>query len=124
MPRKLRKYARNILHVRWVSRWKFRKKAQVSKDEVRKGGKKDKPSKLALARAACSAGNHTAVAEGKEGMVRVIRLRMTFRGYKDSVSNDMETYSGTSSRTSQRVVTSEAAARGWAMAALDIRKAF
>ena len=36
----------------------------------------------------------------------------------------LETYSRTAKRLSQKLVASDAAARGWAMAAIDIRKAF
>ena len=49
---------------------------------------------------------------------------MTLRGFKDWDALVLETYSGTAKRSSQKLVASEAAARGWAMAAIDIRKAF
>jgi hypothetical protein len=51
-------------------------------------------------------------------------MRMTLRGFKDWDALMLETYSGTAKRTSQKLVASEAAARGWPMAAVDVRKAF
>ena len=55
---------------------------------------------------------------------RVIRMRLTLRGFKDMDALDLETYAGTSTRTSQRIVTSEAACRGWDLTAIDVKKAF
>ena len=56
--------------------------------------------------------------------VRMIRMRMTLRGFKDLDAEHLDTYAGTSSRSSQRLVTSEAVIRGWALATIDVRKAF
>ena len=56
--------------------------------------------------------------------VRVIRMRLTLRGFKDVDADTITTYAGTSSRLSQRVIVSEAAIRGWAIEALDVKKAF
>ena len=53
-----------------------------------------------------------------------IRMRMTQRGFKDEQADNLKTYSGTSSRTSQRIVVSECACRRWKMATLDLKKAF
>ena len=54
----------------------------------------------------------------------MIRMRMTLRGFKDLDAEHLDTYAGTSSRSSQRLVTSEAVIRGWALATIDVRKAF
>ena len=48
----------------------------------------------------------------------------TLRGFKDRDAPDLDTYAGTSTRTSQRIVTSEAACRGWGLTAIDVKKAF
>ena len=56
--------------------------------------------------------------------VRVVRMRMTLRGFKDLDAGWMQTFAGTSSRIGQRLVASEAAIRGWHMVALDVKKAF
>ena len=45
--------------------------------------------------------------------IRIIRARLTVRGVKDSGKNDADRYAGTSSRSSQKVVVSEAVCRGW-----------
>ena len=55
---------------------------------------------------------------------RVIRMRLTLRGFKDQDAQDLETYAGTSSRASQRVVISEAVCRGWELMTIDVKKAF
>ena len=63
--------------------------------------------------------------KNKQGQkVRVIRMRLTLRGFKDNQAEDLETYAATSSRLSQRIVVSEAAVRGWRMSAMDVKKAF
>ena len=59
-----------------------------------------------------------------DGKVRVVRMRMTLPGIKDRDVLALETYSNTAKQTSQKVVVSEATARGWPLAAIDIRKAF
>ena len=56
--------------------------------------------------------------------VRIIRARLTVRGFKDSGKADVDRYAGTSSRSSQKVVVSEAVARGWDILSADISKAF
>ena len=56
--------------------------------------------------------------------MRIIRARLTVRGFKDSGTFDVDRYAGTSSRSSQKVVVSEAAARGWDILSADISKAF
>ena len=56
--------------------------------------------------------------------VRIIRMRMTLRGFKDKEAEGLVTYAGTSSRPSQRLIVSEAVIRGWPLATIDVRKAF
>lgn len=51
---------------------------------------------------------------------RVVRMRMTLRGLKDGETEGLITYDGTSSRTSQKVVTSEAVCLGWTLATIDV----
>ena len=102
--RKPRRISRNILDVRWVAKWKF-----VKAETVAKGYAKSQ--------------DHSTAARA-DGKVRVIRMRMTLRGFKDWDALMLETYSGTAKRLSQKLVASEAATRGWAMAAIDVRKAF
>ena len=55
--------------------------------------------------------------------VRIIRARLTVRGFKDSGKQDVDRYAGTSSRSSQKVVVSEAVARGWDIFSANISKA-
>ena len=100
--RKWRNLARNILDVRWVAKWKFVKAASASKGYA----------------------IDTTRAITPDGKVRVIRMRMTLRGFKDWDALMLETYSGTATRISHKLVASEAAVRGWAMVAIDVRKAF
>lgn len=57
-------------------------------------------------------------------MVRVIRMRMTQHGFKDSEAEGLLTYAGTSSRVSQRIVVSEVVCRSWTFVAIDVQKAF
>ena len=54
----------------------------------------------------------------------MIRARLTVRGFKDSGNQDVDRYAGTSSRSSQKVVVSEAIARSWEILSADISKAF
>ena len=60
----------------------------------------------------------------KGAWVRTIQARLTVRGFKDSGKFDVDRYAGTSSRSSQKVVVSEAAARGSDILSADISKAF
>ena len=55
--------------------------------------------------------------------VRIVRARLTVRGFKDSGKHDVDRYAGTSSRSSQKVVVSEAVCRGWDILSADISKA-
>ena len=57
--------------------------------------------------------------------IRTIRARMVLHGFKDVVKDDTDTYAGTASRVSQRLLVSEAALHpDWAFATADISKAF
>ena len=55
---------------------------------------------------------------------RIIRARLTIRGFKDRDAHDLIRYAGTSQRYSQRMIVSEAANRGWNIVTTDISKAF
>ena len=55
---------------------------------------------------------------------RIIRARLTIRGFKDQDAHDLVRYAGTSQRYSQRMLVSEAANRGWNLVSTDISKAF
>ena len=55
---------------------------------------------------------------------KVIRARLTVRGFKDVDKGHVATYAGTSQRYSQRIIVSEAVLRGWDLATTDISKAF
>ena len=56
--------------------------------------------------------------------VRVIRMRLTLRGFKDKEAKGLVTYAGTASRLAQKITISEACIRGWPLTAIDVRKAF
>ena len=45
--------------------------------------------------------------------VRIIRMRLTLRGFKDRDADSLQTYSGTAGQLSQRLMVSEACCRGW-----------
>ena len=49
-------------------------------------------------------------------------MRMTLRGFKDQDADVLATFSATGARLSQRIIVSEAVTRGFAMAALDVKK--
>lgn len=55
---------------------------------------------------------------------RIIRMRMTLRGFKDVEAECLITCAGTSSRTSQNIVTSDAVCCGWTLTVIDVKKAF
>ena len=56
--------------------------------------------------------------------MRIIRMRLALRGFKDVDTDAITTYAGTPSRLSQRGIVSEAGVRGWISDALDVKKAF
>ena len=49
---------------------------------------------------------------------------MTVRGFKDTDRGDIDRYAGTSSRSAQKILVSEAVKNGWPICTLDISKAF
>ena len=56
---------------------------------------------------------------------KTIRARLVLHGFKDLTKEDTDTYAGTASRTSQRMLVSEAALHpDWVFATTDISKAF
>jgi hypothetical protein len=57
---------------------------------------------------------------------KIIRARLAIRGFKDEAADEIQTYSAVASRTSQRILVSECAARKgeWELLTLDINKAF
>jgi len=55
---------------------------------------------------------------------RIIKARMTVRGYKDIQAPDLETFSATTSRWGQRVVVWIAAQQGWDIFSADVAQAF
>ena len=55
---------------------------------------------------------------------RTIRARLTVRGFKDRDADNLESYAGTSTRWSQRIVASQAVVRGWRIVSADVAKAF
>ena len=56
---------------------------------------------------------------------RIIRCRLALRGFKDQDADWLETYAGTAGRTSQRILTSEAANHPrWDFLTIDVNKAF
>jgi len=96
ISRKPRNVASNTIDTRWVLKWKW-----------------DQPT--------------VSVADsGKQQTkaVRVIRARLTIRGFKDKDKSYIDTYAGTSSKLAQKVIVSEAALRRWHIATTDISKAF
>jgi hypothetical protein len=56
---------------------------------------------------------------------RIIRCRVALRGFKDRDADILETHAGTACRTSQRLLTSEAANHPeWEFLTIDVNKAF
>ena len=104
LSRKKREVARNIIDTRWGSKWKWERDAV----EVN----------------AAIGGRGSVEADGKSGAKRTIRARLTVRGFKDHDRHDFDRYAGTSSRSSQKVLVSEAVLHGWDIATAYISKAF
>merc|ERR1712012_830905 len=94
--RKLRKDARNIIDTRWVIKWKW-----------------DQPT-VSVADSGSS----------QAKSVRIIRARLTIRGFKDRDKDSVDRYAGTSSKLSQKVLVSEAVIRQWHLCTTDVSKAF
>ena len=55
--------------------------------------------------------------------VRMIRARLTIRGFKGH-RGDVDRYAGTSSRVAQKLIVSEAVRQKWVLLTTDISKAF
>ncbi len=55
---------------------------------------------------------------------KTIKARLTVRGFKDHDRNNIDTYVGTSTRYSHKLLCSEAVRQGWDIATTDISKAF
>ena len=95
--RRKRATAKNTIDCRWVLKWKIEE-------------------------------DTTSVDKSAAGLVskkrRVIRARLTVRGFKDLDKGFVATYAGTSQRYSQRIIVSEAVLRNWDIATTDISKAF
>jgi hypothetical protein len=65
------------------------------------------------------------VSNDKGEKKRIIRCRVALRGFKDMDADYIETYAGTAARTSQRILTSEAANhKDWKFMTIDVNKAF
>ena len=96
--RRKRRGASNVIDCRWVIKWKH---------EV-----------------AATAATSQADTTNTQVTKRVIRARLTVRGFKDQQAHTLDSYAGTSQRYSQRLVCSEAVLRGWPICTTDISKAF
>ena len=57
-------------------------------------------------------------------MVRIIRSRLTVRGFKDRHKDEVKTFTGTSTRWGQRMVNILAAQHMWKLCRADISSAF
>ncbi len=97
ISRKPCKEATHVIDTRWVMKWKY-EQAATSVEEM-KAGKQPTTQ-------------------------RIVRARLTLRGFKDMEKNDIARYAGTSARSSQKVLVSEAVRRGWDICTTDIAKAF
>ena len=97
ISRKPRNQARNIIDVKWVKKWKFEQAARSVEDSRTKGPADTK---------------------------RIIRARLTVRGFKDMDAKGLENYAGTSQRYSQRIAVSVAVQHGWDICTADLSKAF
>ena len=65
------------------------------------------------------------ISNDKGDKKRIMRCRMALRGFKDMDADYIETYAGTAARTSQRILTSEAANhKDWKFMTIDVNKAF
>ena len=64
------------------------------------------------------------VPDGKGGMTRIVKARLTIHGFKDTDANHLTTYAGTASRWGQRVITSIAAQHQWELLTADVGSAF
>ena len=93
--RKARDQARNIIDCRWVLKWKEDAEVKDASDSMKATVKR-----------------------------WVIRARLCLRGFKDLDAQGLESYAGTASRFTQRILVSEAVIRKWDLCTTDISKAF
>ena len=91
--------AENIIDCRWVIKWKH----EVAAVSVADASKQSGASTVSK---------------------RVIRCRLTVRGFRDRDAQNLDCYAGATQRYSRRLVCSEAAHRGWPICTTDISKAF
>eukprot|EP00974_Lingulodinium_polyedra_P057972 5582649-Lingulodinium_polyedra.AAC.1 len=54
--------------------------------------------------------------------VRTVRARLTVRGFKDNQRGYVDPYAGTSSKSAQKPIISEAVRQGWPICTTDISK--
>ena len=95
--RRPREGARNIINCRWVRKWKY-----------------EYPT----------VGAQASTQNTNTQAIKVIRARLTVRGFKDVEARDIDNYAGSSQRYSQRMPVSEAACQGTDICTADISKAF
>ena len=93
--RKPRDQARNVIDCRWVLKWKEDAEVKDASDSMKATVKR-----------------------------WVIRARLCLRGFKDLDAKGLESYAGTASRFTQRILVSEAVVRRWDFCTTDISKAF
>ena len=55
---------------------------------------------------------------------RIIKARLTVRGYKDQQAEQLQTYAGTATRWSQRIVNFMVVQKGWRLFSADVGQAF
>ena len=95
--RKSRKGAQNIIDTKWVHKHKEQLVTRNATDAAKTSGSKSE---------------------------WIIRSRLTVRGFKDRDKGYVETHAGTSSKTSQTLIVSEAVKRRWKLCTTDISAAF
>ena len=93
--RKPRDQARNIIDCRWVLKWKEDAEVKDASDSMKATVKR-----------------------------WVISARLCLRGFKDLDAKGLESYAGTASRFTQRILVSEAVIRKWDLCTTDISKDF
>ena len=91
--------AKNVIDVRWVIKYKW--EVPTTADAMGGSGHAE-----------------------TQKQTRSIRARLTVRGFKDAEKGDIDRYAGTSSRSAQKMLVSEAVRQGWPICTLDISKAF
>ena len=97
VSRKKRRDARNIIDVKWVVKWAIEQDARSVQESQQTGPAQTR---------------------------RVIRARLTVRGFKDVDARHLDNYAGATQRYSQRVLVSVAVHNQWDICTTDISKAF